>query len=376
ATTSTFLDVIVATFVVWAALLVVRGLQPAAADRTWPRPPASPTGALVLLLLAGLLRPEAWVLAGVLWLWWWRAGSGERSTARVVGLAALVGAAPASWLVFDAIFSGDPLFSVHETSRVNAIVRAGKGLPGTLKEHVVAIPRNIAHAAGPEIIVVVLVITAVLVWPSLARRRPFSLVALPQAQRGAVLVLLAGSVLYALVLAAESLSGSLLFARFAISLTGLLIAISAIGIVAVARAVWPGDGGSVPWVPVAVMGVVLALAQLPLLIDARRITGEEHDRYAVAREAVTPGVPCEPIVVPNTNIRAYIAVWADVRGDQVLDAGKHQPPAQASYVTATGTEPDKLLRDPSFPQTDVGPITTPVRERNGWIIASTCKGGR
>jgi hypothetical protein len=370
ATTSTFLDVLVATFVVWAALLLVRGLRPAADGRRWPAPPASPAAPLVLLLLAGLLRPEPWVLAGVLWLWWWRAGASDRSAGRTVGLAALVAAAPASWLVFDAVLAGDPLFSVHETGRVNALVRAGKEIPDTLKEHVISIPRNIAHAAGPEIIIVVAVMALVLLAPSVGRRKPLNLVALPEAQRGPVLVLLAGATLYAGVLAAEALTGSLLFARFAIALTGVLIAVTAVGLAAVAAALRPAAPAS--WIPVAVMAAVLALAQLPLLIDARTITGEEHDRYDVARAAVVLGVPCTPVVVPNTNIRAYIAVWADVRGDEVLDAGKVQPPERATYITATGAEPDKLLRDPSFPQTDVVPITNTVREQGGWIVAETC----
>ena len=48
-----FVDVPFLALVVWAAVLEVEGRK----------------GAPVLLVLAGLLRPEAWILAGLLWLW-------------------------------------------------------------------------------------------------------------------------------------------------------------------------------------------------------------------------------------------------------------------------------------------------------------------
>jgi hypothetical protein len=67
---------------------------------------------LALLALAGLLRPEAWVLAGLYWLYLWPA-----STARErVRSAALVAAAPLIWAGTDWIVTGDPLHSLHGTA--------------------------------------------------------------------------------------------------------------------------------------------------------------------------------------------------------------------------------------------------------------------
>ncbi len=60
----------------------------------------------VLLALAGLLRPEAWLLAGAYWLW----------CNRDLRLLALAAAAPVLWCLTDLIVTGDPLFSVHSTS--------------------------------------------------------------------------------------------------------------------------------------------------------------------------------------------------------------------------------------------------------------------
>jgi hypothetical protein len=67
---------------------------------------------LVLLALAGLLRPEAWVLSGLYWLWLWPASTPRR---RVL-YAAIVASAPVLWALMDAIVTGDALHSLHGTA--------------------------------------------------------------------------------------------------------------------------------------------------------------------------------------------------------------------------------------------------------------------
>jgi hypothetical protein len=64
-----------------------------------------------LLVLAGLLRPEAWILGGLYWLW--LAVPDRRLRWRALPL---VLAAPVLWCVVDAVVTGDPLFSLHATS--------------------------------------------------------------------------------------------------------------------------------------------------------------------------------------------------------------------------------------------------------------------
>src|SRR5215207_2545233 len=59
---------------------------------------------LVVLALAGLLRPEAWLLAGVYWLYLWL--DHARPRAQLVRLLALVAAAPLIWLLSDLIVTG------------------------------------------------------------------------------------------------------------------------------------------------------------------------------------------------------------------------------------------------------------------------------
>jgi hypothetical protein len=67
---------------------------------------------LALLTLAGLLRPEAWVLAGLYFLWMWPAVAPRER----IKLGALVAAAPLVWCLMDLIVTGDPLHSLHGTA--------------------------------------------------------------------------------------------------------------------------------------------------------------------------------------------------------------------------------------------------------------------
>lgn len=90
-------------FVCWALLLELRR-------------PRRGAPVLVLLALAGLLRPEAWVLSGLYWLWLWPA----RDMRGRVLLALLVASAPVLWAISDWAITGDLLHSFHGTSDLAA----------------------------------------------------------------------------------------------------------------------------------------------------------------------------------------------------------------------------------------------------------------
>lgn len=96
-------DVPFILFVCWALLLELRQTRRGAA-------------VLVLLALAGLLRPEAWVLSGLYWLWLW---PGRDLRGRAL-LALLVASAPLLWAVSDWAIAGDLLHSFHGTSDLAA----------------------------------------------------------------------------------------------------------------------------------------------------------------------------------------------------------------------------------------------------------------
>jgi hypothetical protein len=83
---------------------------------------------MVLLTLAGLLRPEAWMLAGLYFLWMWPALTPRKR----VWLAALTAVAPVVWTVVDWIVTGDPLHSLHGTAALaDASTRCRTGRSST-----------------------------------------------------------------------------------------------------------------------------------------------------------------------------------------------------------------------------------------------------
>jgi hypothetical protein len=67
---------------------------------------------LVLLALAGLVRPEAWVLSGLYWLWLFPGSTWRRRAL----YAAIVASAPVLWSLMDLIVTGDALHSLHGTA--------------------------------------------------------------------------------------------------------------------------------------------------------------------------------------------------------------------------------------------------------------------
>jgi len=81
---------------------------------------------LVLLGLAGLLRPEAWLFAAAYWVYLWRGG--QRPRADLVKLAALAAAAPLLWALSDLLITGNPLHSLTGTRATADTLRRVTGL--------------------------------------------------------------------------------------------------------------------------------------------------------------------------------------------------------------------------------------------------------
>ena len=67
---------------------------------------------LALLAVAGLMRPEAWLLGGLYWLYLWPVSDRDRR----IRLAGLVALAPVLWAAMDWYVTGDPLHSLHGTA--------------------------------------------------------------------------------------------------------------------------------------------------------------------------------------------------------------------------------------------------------------------
>jgi hypothetical protein len=112
--------------------------------------PRRGTTVFLLLAAAGLLRPEAWALAGLYFLWMsWRATWPAR-----LRYAALTAIAPVLWVGTDFIVTGDPFFSLNSTQDLAAELRRQKSgsvvldvLPQFLRE-TVKTPVYFAGLAG------------------------------------------------------------------------------------------------------------------------------------------------------------------------------------------------------------------------------------
>lgn len=135
-----YVDLPTVALIVWAAVLAVRR-------------PRRGAPVLVLLTLAGLLRPEAWLFAAAYWAWlaWAPAGDGPRAALRLLPLAA---AAPAIWLLMDGLVTGDPFHSAsgthdlaRELGRQTGITSVPELMPRRLGE-ILRLPELIAAVAG------------------------------------------------------------------------------------------------------------------------------------------------------------------------------------------------------------------------------------
>jgi hypothetical protein len=103
--------------ILWAAALEARRPR-----RGWP--------VLALLAVAGLLRPEAWLLTAAYALWLLTGVSSRREAALVIAAAA---AAPLAWLAADLVVTGDPLFSLHGTRELAASLDRPRSLASALR---------------------------------------------------------------------------------------------------------------------------------------------------------------------------------------------------------------------------------------------------
>jgi hypothetical protein len=106
-----YIDTPFLAIVIWAAALEVE--RPRRGGAVW-----------VLLAAAALLRPEAWLLNGLYFLWMsWRAGWAQR-----LRYAALAAIGPATWVLVDWAVTGQPLFSLQHTSGLAEELGRTKGL--------------------------------------------------------------------------------------------------------------------------------------------------------------------------------------------------------------------------------------------------------
>jgi hypothetical protein len=264
-----YIDIPYLALVVWAVAL----------EATRPR---RGVRVFVLLALAGLLRPEAWLLAGLYFLWMsWKATWPER-----VQWAVWAAVAPVGWCVVDGVVTGDPLFSLHYTSesaedlgRARTLGELPAAIP-TFIADIVKLPVLVAGVAG--LIAAILLVPRRVIWPGL--------------------LLLTGLMTFVAI----GIAGLSIIERYLV-----VAALAVLIFAAVAVGGWtllePGTRARRIWAGLAGAGVLFVVILTALHLDLRRFDNELTFRgdahVSLSRVLNDPKVrealKCGPLTLPN-----------------------------------------------------------------------------
>jgi len=352
-----YVDLMMLAFVIWAAVLEARRPRRGAA-------------VMMLLGLAGLLRPEIWLFAAAYWLWCFPA----RDWNGRIKLAALAAAAPALWLVSDWAITGDALWSLNGTTDLAAELGRKTGLANVPK----VMPRRLGEIVRLEYLIASLIGLAA----GLALMRRKTLLPLAIAVLNGIAFVVFG-------IAGLSLLGRYLF--LASTMIALFAALAALGWTALPtgtryRRRWAAGGA------LLIVGfLVLTPWQVDRLIDLRtdiadrdRVAADLHriaEEPAVARAAKA----CRPLYVPNHRPVPDLALWTDTRPKDIV-ALPVDPNPDGLYIGPATAESEELSvldpRDPKplgtrVPPPGDGPVNwdREVGRNRSWVAFSAgCSG--
>src|SRR5437763_1676510 len=354
-----YVDLPAIAFIVWAAVLEVRRPR-----RGWP--------VLVLLGLAGLLRPEAWLFIAGYWL---RLFPSRDWPARI-RLALLAVAAPAVWLVSDALVTGDALWSLHGTHDLAGQLKRPTGIENVPRR----MPRRLGEIVRlPELIASVIGFAGALLW---LRRRAL----VPAA------VLVLNAIAYAILgLVGLSLLGRYLF--LAGAMLSLFAAVAVLGWTAVGpgrlRRWWQGVG------VVVIAGIIAFSPQQADRLSALRTDIANRERVQadlhelVTRQALRTGsgplsgnrgdTSCDYLYVPNHRPVPELAYWLGRRPADLLPGPVPYPyrPISDLFIAPANATVAKLSildpRDRTAPAEPPRGFQQFARNRS-WILYGNCHG--
>jgi hypothetical protein len=149
-----YIDIPYLAFVIWAAALEAEK-------------PRRGTPVAVLLALAGLMRPEAWLLSGLYFLWI----ALPLSWPQRIKQAVIAGAAPVIWATTDLIVTGDPKFSLTHTSGLAEELGRTRGfseVPSATIDFLKNLDKPPVFLAGVAGLILALVIAPRRLWVPLA----------------------------------------------------------------------------------------------------------------------------------------------------------------------------------------------------------------
>ena len=290
-----YIDIPYMALVVWAAVLE--------ADR-----PRRGVPVFVVLALAGMLRPEAWVLAGLYWLWMsWTASWRER-----IVYAALAAIGPLVWTLVDLSVTGNPLFSLLYTSgsaedlgRQRTLSQLPTAIPGFFNI-LVKLPILIAATLGFAIALVMA-----------PRRMVMPFVLLASGIGTFVLIGIAGASVIERYLAVAAVAlllfAAVFFAGFTMLRPGRL------------RTLWAAGSAAL-----ILFGVVFTATQVRLDYFDSELTfrGAAHDDLVRVLESrpVRRGLRCGPLTVPNHKLVPDSRWILDAPASRVIPRADREAP--------------------------------------------------
>jgi hypothetical protein len=326
----------------FAALIVGAALLEA-------RQPRRGAPVLALLAVAGLLRPEAWVLAGLYWLY---VGGPLR-------LAGLVVAAPLLWALTDLAVTGDALHSLHGTADLAEQVGRRREIEDA--------PRWTAQYYGYAL------------REPLAVAIPIGIAFAVRHRRRAALLLLAIAAAMTVIFALGPVFGLPLIARY-VRTPAILLAVFS----GAAAAGWvllgPGRERRV-WQALALVAVVVFAAFLPQNV---RMLGHQRDvfvrnakLYADLRDlGQDAGVRalaerCGPLLAADHRPVAHLRYWLDGNPGSVGTVEGSDVVPRLLLVPKPNKRNLLFFRE-NFPDVAPPPGAASAYDNRSWALYSTC----
>jgi hypothetical protein len=315
---------------------------------------------LALLTLAGLLRPEAWGFAIAYWLW--LAWNRDRSRVELGWIAVLALAAPMLWVLFDAITTGEPLYSLTGT----------QSTVETLNRHTGPVD---VVLYGPR------ALGEVLQWPGMVGAVGGIVLGYLYLRRRSILGI-AAALLALLAFAFLGVAGLAIIARYtmlAAAILAIFVALALLGW----RLLEPDHPARRPWqvfaAAVALMFVLWLPNQWDLdsrvdtdLTNQARIEGDLTD--LVDAGAFEP--LCGKIAAPNHRAVPRLAFGLDVKPTQIVSASEEATPKRGYFVApASDFVIHNFILDPNDPTKASFPPPPgfdEVARNESWVVYRRC----
>jgi hypothetical protein len=337
------------------------------------RRPRAGAPVLVLLALAGLLRPEAWVFSGLYWLYILdllpaaalsRLPDGPRRRDRkdLLTLTLLCSAAPLVWILSDLAITSHPFWSLTNTRHTASTLDRTTGI-ANVPEYV---PRRIGEILRPPVLVAAAVGGVLsLLWLR-ARALPGALV----------------GVLAVLVFAAFAAIGLPINTRYAFLAAAVLCIFAGAGAFGWTRLA-SGDRRRLPWMGLGALLVLVLVAYVPSQYrSAHRKFDElarqqrvEDDLVALVKSHAI-NLRCGPVGVPNHAPIPLLALYLETDPENVIGAetgaakltsGVYVDPASAQVEKDYALDP----RDPHA-TVSVPPGFNESATNRSWLIFKHC----